>query len=355
MRKPNKRNPIKVMIVDDSALVHAVFKRMLADAPEIEVIANVHNGREALELIPKLNPDVICTDLHMPVMNGLELTYAVMSQYPRPILVISTSVREGDDDHHIFRLFEAGAVDIFPKPAGGMQFNDQTFRNALIHKIKILSGVIVFQKRAKPAPVILKPTIKVDFGPAPRKTGIVVMGASTGGPQALHTILKQLKSDFAIPIVCVQHISDGFTQGLVDWLDSQSKLQVRIGSRGERPQAGAVYFPPERIDLGFDPSGRFTVNACQHGATHCPSITVTFASAARCYGALTTAVLLTGMGKDGAEGLKTIKQAGGLTIAQDEATCVIFGMPQAAIELGAARRVAALNEIPRLLNRLNIK
>ena len=343
---------IKVLIVDDSALVRVLFKRMLNTTPEIEVVGTACDGEEALELIPKLKPDVICTDLHMPSMDGLELTKVVMVKFPLPILVISVSVEEGDDDHNIFRLLEAGAVDVFPKPDGGTGIDYDKFAADLIRKIKILSGVFVFHKHSAPTPEIYQAP-KIDYAPKTQQlVKILVIGASTGGPQALHTVLNTLPADFPVPIVCVQHISDGFTQGLVDWLDSQCNLCVKLAEKGDRPSPGTVYFPPEGVHLEFDAIGHFKLSDNPAVAGHCPSVTVTFNSAAKHYGSAVAAVLLTGMGSDGAEGMRTIAQSGGFTIAQNEATSVVFGMPKVAIELGAAQHVIALNEIPQMLNRL---
>ena len=343
---------IKVLIVDDSALVRVLFKRMLYTSSEIEVVGAACDGEEALQLIPKLKPDVICTDLHMPKMDGLEFTRVVMVKFPCPILVISVSVEEGDDDHNIFRLFEAGAVDVFPKPDGGARFDYDKFTADLIHKIKILAGVFVFHRHSVATPEIFQAS-KTDYVPKTQQpVNILVIGASTGGPQALHTVLNRLPADFPVPIVCVQHISEGFAQGLVDWLDSQCKLRVKFAEKGERPSPGTVYFPPERNHLEFDAIRHFKLSGNHTVEGHCPSVTVTFNSAAKYYGSSVAAVLLTGMGSYGAEGMQTIAQSGGLTIAQNEATSVVFGMPKVAIELGAAQHVMALDEIPRVLNRL---
>ncbi len=348
-----KDNIIKVLIVDDSAIVHLLFKRMFSNALEIKVVGVAFNGKEALELIPKLKPDVICTDLHMPVMNGLELTKNIMVKFPRPILVVSVSVCEGDDDHNIFQLLEAGAVDVFPKPDIRIQdFDWDQFSADLVRKIKILAGVFVFHKHSAASPEIYQAS-KTDYAPqTQRPVRILVIGASTGGPQALHTILSQLSADFPVPIVCVQHISEGFAHGLVDWLHSQCKLNVKFADKGGRPSPGTVYFPPEGIHLEFDALGHFKLSDNQIVVGHCPSVTVTFNSAAKYYGSSTAAVLLTGMGDDGAEGMRSIAESGGFTIAQNEATSVVFGMPRVAIEIGAAQHILALNEIPRVLNRL---
>ncbi|MEQ8958686.1 MAG: CheB methylesterase domain-containing protein, partial [Coleofasciculus sp. C2-GNP5-27] len=181
------------------------------------------------------------------------------------------------------------------------------------------------------------------------KPKIIAIGTSTGGPPALQEIFSQLPANFSVPILCVQHICNGFLQGLIDWLAPTCKLPIKIAESGNRPQPGIIYFPPEQHHLELDSQGKFV---CENTVTfdgHCPSITVTFESVAKVYVKKTTAILLTGMGKDGAKGMLAVAKAGGLTIAQDQATSIIFGMPKEAIELGAAREVLPLGAIAPML------
>jgi two-component system chemotaxis response regulator CheB len=185
---------------------------------------------------------------------------------------------------------------------------------------------------------------------------MVAIGASTGGPQALQTILAQLPANFPVPVVCTQHMSDGFLQGLVNWLASESQLQVKIAQVGELPSPGAVYFAPERSHLELDARGRFSYSMSPLVDGHRPSVTVTFKSIANFYGRATVGILLTGMGRDGATGMQAIAQAGGLTIAQDEKSSVVFGMPKEAIALGAAQHILPPQEIaPLLLSKIFVK
>ncbi|OQY27450.1 MAG: chemotaxis response regulator protein-glutamate methylesterase [Candidatus Cloacimonetes bacterium 4572_55] len=352
----SNKPPIKVLLVDDSPLALIVLKRMLSESKDIEVLGMARNGLEALELIPKLQPDVICTDLHMPKMNGLELIKVVMEKFPKPILVISVSVREDEDSQNIFKLIQAGAVDVFPKPQRGLHAGYQDVALELINKIKILSGVVVFHKfRRKRILTDRSKFQKFPISPSPslaRPARIVAIGASTGGPQALQTILSQLPKDFPVPVVCIQHISNGFLDGLVGWLDSCSRLKIKIAEAGELPRKGMIYFQKEKYQLEFSRKGEFVVKNRSPINGHCPSITTTFNSLASCYRKFAVAVLLTGMGDDGAVGMKSIQDAGGVTIAQSEVGCVVFGMPQKAIELGAARYVLRLENIPNMLRRL---
>jgi two-component system, chemotaxis family, protein-glutamate methylesterase/glutaminase len=300
-----------------------------------------------LSLIPKLQPDVICTDFHMPKMGGLEFTQQVMTQYPRPILVISVSVQP-EQRHRIFELLEAGAVDIFPKPRSGLQQDIQINQAMLINKIKILAGVKVFRKRSFQSNAQSNPLPDNSQPIATNSASgikIIAIGTSTGGPQALQTIFESLPANFPVPIVCVQHISQGFLDGLIRWLSASCPLSLTIATHGVTPQAGTIYFPPEGKHLELDSQERFVCSDSPPVGGHRPAVNVTFKSIARIYGSSAIAVLLTGMGKDGAEGMQMIRQAGGFTIAQDQETSVIFGMPREAIELGAVKQILPIQKI----------
>jgi two-component system, chemotaxis family, protein-glutamate methylesterase/glutaminase len=341
-------SPVSVLLVDDSLIALTILSRMLSTSPDIQVVGKARSGREALELIPRLQPAVICTDLNMPDMDGLELTQEIMARFPRPILVVSAAVQT-EDTHNVFRVLEAGAIDILPKPRGGLAADDPHVAQELISKIKLISGVMALTKRQSRVP---GPGQNQD-GPSPlARPRIVAIGASTGGPQALRTILAQLSADFPAPILCVQHISDGFLKGLVDWLASHCTLSIKIANAGEQPQAGTIYFPQEGAHLEIDKAGRL---ACSHKALidgHRPSVTATFTSVANYCGDGAIGILLTGMGSDGAQGLQEIFAVGGITIAQNEETSVVFGMPKQAIALGAVKYVLPLNKIPSLLPEL---
>ncbi|MGK7904247.1 MAG: chemotaxis-specific protein-glutamate methyltransferase CheB [Hormoscilla sp.] len=369
---------IKVLIVEDSPIVTLLLKRILASSPEIEVVGTAVNGLEALELMPKVQPDVICTDLHMSKMNGLELTQTVMATTPKPILVISASVQK-ENHENVFKLLEAGAVDIFPKPAAGLKSDYERAARELIGKIKILSGVSVFTHRHRQSQVnsqsqvnklnqkTIKSPVQNDlvvreetsydlpsalFGDRQKSYNIIAIGASTGGPQALYNICSKLPPNLPVPVICVQHISEGFLQGLVDWLAGGCKLPVRIALAGEFPKPGTIYFSPERYHLLLNDKGRFVYSHSPAEGGHRPSVTVMMKSVAQFYGKKTVGVLLTGMGKDGADGMQAIARAGGFTIAQDEETCVVFGMPKEAIALDAVQKILPISAIAPRLSRL---
>ncbi|MDO8262352.1 MAG: chemotaxis-specific protein-glutamate methyltransferase CheB [Gallionella sp.] len=340
---------IRVLLVDDSPIALHTLQRMLSRSPEIQVVGVAANGREALDLLPKVNPDVICTDLHMPVMDGLEFTRAVMDSYPRPILVVSVSVEPGSPN--VFRLIEAGAVDVYPKPRDILGANLDKLTNELVSKIRILAGVRVFRRRynapaAKPAP---KPAV---MPRPPFQPRMVVIGASTGGPQALREILSRLPAAFPLPVLCIQHIGSNFLSEMVAWLDEVCPLPVRKAAHGETPQAGIVYFAPEDAHLEFDDDKHFALSLAAPIDGHRPSVTVTMRAAARCFGAGTIGVLLTGMGRDGADGMASISAAGGITIAQDEASSVVYGMPREAVACGAVQHILPLEQIAPTLEAL---
>jgi two-component system, chemotaxis family, protein-glutamate methylesterase/glutaminase len=349
---PNS-NIIRVLLVDDSPIAVTVFKRMLTKSPEIKVVGTAANGKEALNLIPQIKPDVICTDLHMPVMDGLEFTKEVMAKHPLPILLTSVSASEGSLT--AFQVIEAGAVDLFLKPRAGFELDYEKLAPELIMKIRVLSGVRVFRRpKSDSASGSCNPDqheLKSRIGLPKTPIRIIVMGASTGGPQALHAILAKLPSDFPLPIVCIQHINEGFLQGLVDWLSSQCMMKIEIARAGAIPLPRTVYFPQEGSHLKIDNTGRFVISTEPPFNGHRPSVTVSMNSIAKYYGNSALGILLTGMGKDGAGGLLDVERAGGITIAQNEKSSIVFGMPKAAIEMGAAEYIVPLDEIgPMILN-----
>ncbi len=339
---------IRVLLVDDSALALHILQRLLAASPDIQVVGTAADGREALELLPVLNPDVICTDLHMPVMNGMALTRAVMAESPRPILVVSLSVEPNSPN--VFRLLEAGAVDVYPKPSDILNADQEKLARELVSKIRIVAGVHVFRRnepeRQRKAPPLPPPSVSA------RPIRLVAIGASTGGPQALRAILSALPADFPAPVVCVQHIGDTFLPEMVKWLAEVCPLPLCEAAGGQLPQAATVYFAPAGAHLVFDEAGRFVSSDAPPSEGHRPSITVTMKAVARRFGADAIGVLLTGMGRDGADGMLEIAAAGGITIAQDEASSVVYGMPREAMALGAVRHQLSLDEIAPILTAL---
>lgn len=334
---------IRVLLVDDSPLALHILQRLLSRSPEIQVVGTAANGKEGLALLTLLNPDVICTDLHMPVMDGLAFTRQVMSSQPRPILVLSVSVEP--HSQNVFTLLEAGAVDVYQKPRDILEADQDKLARDLASRIRIIAGVHVFRHPAYAAN--LAATAPQPMPPlSPRNpVRIIAIGASTGGPQALREILGRLPSDFPLPLICIQHIGADFLPELLAWLAGYCRLPLRTTTIGETPQAGTVYFASGETHLILDSNGNFSSSTEPPCEGHRPSITVTFRAVARRYGASAAAVLLTGMGRDGAEGMRAIADAGGITLAQDEASCVVYGMPKEAVALGAVRQVLPLEQI----------
>lgn len=377
------KSPIKILLVEDSAVALTILKRIFNSSPELALVGTASNGKEALEMISKVKPNVICTDLHMAKMDGLELTREVMAKFPLPILVITNAVR-GKNDQTTFDLLQAGAIDVFPKPAVGLTSEYEKIKTTLIEKIKVVAGVSVFTKKFRQrslnvqkksvngnvlgfssqktllrdvkTPDLIIENIKFKHRKVLSSLKFITIGVSTGGPRALHQILSQLPADFPVPIICTLHISNGFLTSLVDWLNQQCKLKIEIAKTGDRPLSGTVYFAPDNYHLEITPQGTFVLSESPSVDGHRPSVNVMFKSIAQFHGSKTIAIILTGMGKDGAEGIKLIHDAQGITIAQDEESSVIFGMPKEAISLGAINHILPLSKIaPFLVNLINNK
>jgi len=273
-----------------------------------------------------------------------------MARFPRPILAISSTVRATDSKAN-YPVLEAGALDIVAKPAGETGADFERLARDLAAKIRIVAGVHVFKRAA----ASLQPSDRsavMRSQEAPAAARMVVIGASTGGPLVLRSIVEQLPQSYGLPVLCVQHISTGFLAGLVEWIAGQSRVRVKIASSGEVPEPGTVYFPQENMHLEVDARGNLQSSHKPAVDGHRPSITITMLSAAAYYGHSAVGVLLTGMGTDGAAGLQAISERGGMTIAQDEASCAVFGMPKDAISRGAARYVLPPMEIARMLTSL---
>ncbi|MBF0282628.1 MAG: chemotaxis-specific protein-glutamate methyltransferase CheB [Zetaproteobacteria bacterium] len=341
----NHEKKVRVILVDDSLVALAMFKKILADAPSIEVVGVASNGQDGLLLVERFHPQVICTDYHMPIMDGLEFTRQVMARFPTPILALSISFQP-DQTHKIFKMLEAGAVDVMAKPLAGINKFGCDESKELVRKIMILAGVhvIPLRKFTHISPPVVE-ALRQEPTIYPYSTSIIAMGASTGGPQAIFEILKKIPADFPVPIVCVQHISEGFIDGMIAWLNHLCSVCVCAAKEGETPQAGHVYFPRDGQHLTLDRKGAFAYENLPPVSGHKPSISVTFSSLRDYYHQGVTGVLLTGMGRDGVDGLRDIFAAGGMTIAQNQMSSVVFGMPKVAIEEGVVRLVLSIETI----------
>ncbi|MBF0368188.1 MAG: response regulator [Magnetococcales bacterium] len=333
------KKTIRVLLVENSPVALALTRRGLAKHPEIEVVGEARDGETALALIPERDPQVICTDMHMPMMDGLAFTHQVMTRFPRPILVVSLSGSDAER-RNLFPLFEAGALDFLPKTmAWGSQGGD-AFSRDLAAKIKSLAGL---------TPIIPKPPTATEYPVLDRHDGIkgVVVGAGLGGVQAFKDLLAGLPSDFPVPILCVQHLDPDFQEDFVDWVGQHTDLPVQKATHGEVAMAGSVYFPPRGQHLSLDAKGHLTTSQAPPVEGCRPSITVTMESMANRLGARVVGVLLSGSGRDGLLGMEAIYRAGGVTLAQDQSSALLFDLPGKAKEQGSVTHMLPGAALPR--------
>ena len=332
---------IRVLVVDDSPLMCKILTNIINCDPQILVAAVANNGKEAVELVPRLKPDIITMDIDMPVMDGFEATKQIMADHPTPILIVSSTVKAGMEK--VFKAISHGALDVIDK--GELELvGHKKSGEALIAKIKFLNGVKVIHQ---PLTDLALERSVVDLKVPRQKISdkIVAIVASTGGPQALLEILKRIPEDLPCGIVIVQHITNGFLGGLVGWLAKECKIRVKIGEESEEIRPGVAYIAPDNVQMRVEEGGKIRLSHEPAFGGHRPSGDVLLESVARAYGKGGVAAILTGMGRDGAMGMKAIKQLHGKTIAQNEKSCVVFGMPHAAVELNVIDKVLPLEKI----------
>lgn len=342
--RPARGEKIKVLICDDSLVAREMLATILSSDDEIEIVGMAENGQEAVDAVSRLRPDLITMDIHMPKMDGLQATERIMAFTPTPILVVSSSVH-GEGMGRAFDALSSGALEVIKKPEPKDWAALETIGREVIRKVKILSRVrVITHIKGRRQPLGSRGAqVPVHVVP-PGKIGLVAIGSSTGGPSALLNILGRLPKDFPVPIVVAQHIADGFVPGLVSWLDSGCKIWVRAADDGESLEPGCAYFAPTGRNMEVNGT-RVRFAAPQAGQLYIPSADTLFESVAHGYGNRAVGVLLTGMGADGARGLKALHDQGAPTIAQDEESSTVFGMPKSAIEMGAARTVLPVHEI----------
>ena len=324
--------PIRVLVVDDSLLVRQILGRLLESDPAVRVIGYAVDGKEAVETTFQLRPDLITMDIRMPGMDGLEATEKIMAYRPTPILIV-TSARDRRGVQVTMEALAAGALEVVEKPTILPDDSWEALGAPLVEKVKLLAGVkVITHLRGRSR--LLTGRARPDERERPQR--VVGIGVSTGGPGVLDVILGALPADFPLALLIVQHISEGFVAGLVEWLSRQVRLPIRLAREGDQVRPGLVLMAPEGVHLIVERGGRAHLGRALPVGGHRPSADVLFRSLADVYGEAAVGVLLTGMGRDGAEGLRAIRSAGGYTIVQDEESCAVFGMPKAAIELGAA-------------------
>lgn len=330
--------PIRILIADDSALCRTTLRHALESDPALTVVGEAADGVEAVEQVLSLSPSLVTMDLRMPRQGGLAAIEQIMRRRPTPILVITDQPRaEGVD--LTFAALSRGALDLLPKSNALHPESEPVKR--LIARVKALSSAF---ERAEPPPA------RASAPPAPRSISLVALGASTGGPNALAAILRTLPESFRTPIAVVQHMDPLFHGAFVEWLRRQSPRPVREAVQGAQPAPGEVSVGPAGFDLQLDRDGRFRLTPPRPHAAFVPSLDPLFSSMAEHLGRSGLGVVLTGMGRDGAHGLLALRKRGGLTVAQDRESSLIYGMPRACAEAGAAEVVLPLGQISGFLD-----
>ncbi|MHB8216937.1 MAG: protein-glutamate methylesterase/protein-glutamine glutaminase [Candidatus Sulfotelmatobacter sp.] len=344
-------NRVRVLVVDDSALMRKLIPQMLEGDPSIEVVGTAMDGTFCLKKIEELKPNVITLDLQMPGMNGIDTLKEIMRRQPLPVIVVSSHSTEGASV--TLKALGLGAFDFVTKPQDASTHMAETAQE-LIAKIKAAASGRIVRPGILQAALARPEKISLSKSPPP-PSKLVAIGISTGGPQALEFLLAQLPPDFPGAIAVVQHMPEGFTEMFARRLDEVCSLGVKEAQSGDLLQAGRVLICPGSRHMKVKRMARGDVvvlNDDPRVNGHRPSVDVLFRSVAEEYGSQAVAALMTGMGDDGAEGLGAVKKAGGMTIAQSEESCVVFGMPKAAIERGYATRVVALDVLSATLQAL---
>lgn len=345
---------IRLLIVDDSAFMRKAIENMVKKDPEIEIVGTAKNGLEAIEGVKNLRPDVVTLDIEMPRMDGLTALQKIMEENPLPVIMVSSLTTEGADS--TLRALDLGAVDFIPKDKSFASFGVMKIEDQLIAKIKNFAKKKAFFRRpilsrptARPISAMQSPAASSRIAPKIAvKKKLVVIGTSTGGPQSLQKVIPLLPGDLGVPILIVQHMPPNFTKSLAQRLDSLSKLTVLEAQGKEQLEANHVYIAKGGAHLKVKRMGAnlYTEVAAEPSNTlHIPSVDVTAASVAETAGKDALGVIMTGMGSDGMKGLQLLKLKGGSVIAQEESTCIVYGMPRAVVEAGYQDEIVPLQDI----------
>lgn len=337
---------IKVMVVDDSAFMRKIISDILKDDRDIEVPWTARNGQDALEKLKYVNPDIITLDIEMPVMDGITTLREIVEKYNTPVVMLSSLTVDGAES--TIKALEIGAIDFITKPTGIFDLNKKEERVKLIEKVKVASQINRNSKgyisSAKPKNIYKSFTLdkskELEF--------IIAIGTSTGGPKALQSVIPQIPADINGSILVVQHMPEGFTKSLATRLDSMSNIRVKEAENGEKLIKGYCYIAPGNHHLTVhEEKDGITLRLNQNPSVsgHRPSVDVMMDSVAAIKSLKKVAIIMTGMGSDGANGMKKIFDTGGYTVAQDEDSSVVFGMPKAAINNGSVNKILSLNEI----------
>ncbi|MFW5807584.1 MAG: protein-glutamate methylesterase/protein-glutamine glutaminase [Spirochaetota bacterium] len=352
---------IRVLVVDDSALVRRIITDALEKDPEIEVIGTANNGKTAVFKSFVLYPDVITMDIEMPIMNGLDALREIMETNAKPVIMLSSLTQHGAEA--TFKALEYGAVDFVPKPQAMLSMSVEEIASLLVSKVKaVAKSEINYRAKDLSHKVILKENMPRHLTTAEREAArpipkevkiaghrsIVCIGTSTGGPSALMRVFQSFPGDFTLPVLVVQHMPEGFTKAFAERLNSFSALNVKEAEDGDKIEKGCAYIAPGHSHMVLEKrmgQDYVSLHKGEKVSGHRPSIDELFLSVNRYYSSEVIAVIMTGMGRDGASGITAIGKSGGYTIAQDESTSVVFGMNRVAIELGAIKNIVPLEEI----------
>ena len=360
---PSEENIVKVIVIDDSAFMRKSLKLMLESDPEIRVIGTARDGNEGIEKISTLKPDIVTLDVDMPGMDGLTALKIIMDQMPVPVLMVSSLTTESAQA--TMQALDLGAVDFISKDLSYISINIKNIKDELVEKVKQIARSSLVQTRFRMRRLVQssqgktvhhKPKPKnISFESVVLKFHAVVLGISTGGPQALLNIIPQLPERFPLGVGIVQHMPPHFTRTLAERLNSISKVHVKEAEHGEAFEPGKVLIAPGGKQMAFSNNGsRVTIEISDGPADilYRPSVNIMMTSAATAFQGPLLGIIMTGMGKDGVEGLKHIRSKGGYVIGQDEESCVVYGMPRAAHEVGLVDSMLSLDNIAVALERL---
>lgn len=328
---------IKVLIVEDSRVMQQLLSFTICSDPDLEVVGICNDGEEALEAVKKLHPDVIAMDWHMPKLDGMQATRIIMEINPTPIVIVSAS-SSAKDVALSFKMIEAGALAIVQKPPSIDHPDYKKEAQELIQTLKLMSEVKMVRRisHISKKPVPAEPPIGIEIS---TEIQIIAIGASTGGPLVLQKILSELPKNLPVPLLIVQHISLGFTTGFVEWLMNTTNFPLHIAFHGEYLLPGHGYIAPDNFHMGVERGPKIVLSDHELENGLRPSVAYLFRTTAQVFGSRAIGVILTGMGRDGAEELRMMKERGAITIAQDEESSVVHGMPGEAIKLNGATHI----------------
>ena len=330
---------IRVLVAEDSPSIRELLIYILSTDPELKVVGTAENGKEAVDAVMRLKPDIVTMDIHMPIMDGFEATQRIMETQPTPIVIVTGSISAGEVAQAL-RTIEVGALAIIARPYGLGHPKHTASSRELVQTVKLMAGVKVVrhwpkhQVKIEPLPLPGLITERLTTG-----IEVVAMGGSTGATNVFQTILRGLPVDLPVPVLVVQHMAIGFLQGFSEWLNDTTSFPTSIALHGEYLLPGHAYLAPEGFHMGIDNNRRVVYGKGDSENGAIPSVSYLFRSVAQCFGNQSIGILLSGMGQDGARELKTLRDSGALTIAQNKESCVVFGMPGAAVDLGAAELV----------------